>query len=200
MNNNYKKIITRTQRFIMKYMTKLNDISHDYNHIKAVVNLSMTIAKEEGITKQRDLFHIKMGALLHDYEDSKYSTSKKSQALLIGEYLKKNVDLTGKDRNEIIKIASNISLSKDNNSNYDKRKLKIYVVQDADRINSCGSIGIMRYISYNIINNSKPSFNEIIRNMKQRTLKIKKFLRTKTGKKMAKNGLRLISLFINNYK
>jgi hypothetical protein len=74
------------------------------------------------------------------------------------------------------------------------------IVKDADRINSLGSVGIMRYISYNINNNPKPSFNEIISNMKKRTEKIRKLLKTKSGKKMAKKHLKLIDTFISNYE
>ena len=40
-----------------------------------------------------------------------------------------------------------------------KRNLKLFIIQDADRINSLGAIGIMRYISYNI--NSKKEAKNI---------------------------------------
>ena len=73
-------------------------------------------------------------------------------------------------------------------------------MKDADRINSLGSIGIMRYISYNIKNSNEPSFNEIIHNIKDRTKKIRKYLKTSSGRKISRKHLRLISLFLNNYK
>jgi hypothetical protein len=125
---------------------------------------------------------------------------------MINEYLKKHKELTSYDRLEIVKIASNISLSKETNddndddNDNDRREIKIDIVKDADRINSLGSIGIMRYISYNINNSSKPSFDEIIGNMKKRTDKIRKLLKTKSGKKMAKKHLKLINTFISNYE
>jgi hypothetical protein len=74
------------------------------------------------------------------------------------------------------------------------------IVKDADRINSLGSIGIMRYISYNIINSDKPSFDEIINNIRDRTKKIRQYLKTSSGRKISKKHLHLISLFLNNYK
>jgi HD superfamily phosphodiesterase len=197
-------IISKTRRFIKKYMEKLDDISHDYAHINYVIRFSLKIAKREGITDKKELFYIKMGALLHDYEDSKYSD--KCQAEMINEYLKKHKELTSYDRLEIVKIASNISLSKESNEdnedneNNDRTEIKMDIVKDADRINSLGSVGIMRYISYNINNNEKPSFDEIISNMKKRTDKIKKLLKTKSGKKMAKKHLKLIDTFISNYE
>jgi len=59
----YKDIIHKTEIFVKNYMDNLNDISHDYNHIILVVKLAKKLAKMEGIYKQRDLFHIIMGAL-----------------------------------------------------------------------------------------------------------------------------------------
>ena len=198
----YISIISKTKIFIKDYMTSLNDISHDYNHIILVVKLAIKIAKKEGFYKQRDLFHIIMGALLHDYGDSKYSNE--SQSKLIKDYLKRFKLLKAYDKNEIIRLASNISLSKDNNHNNHnnhKRQLKLYIIQDADRINSLGAIGIMRYISFNLNNKKEPSFDEIIRNMNSRTIKIKKFIKTKTGIKIANSdgNFKLIDDFIKNY-
>jgi uncharacterized protein len=191
----YNSFIKRTRKFVKKYMDNLDDISHDYNHINLVVNLALKIAKYEGIINKNDLFHIKMGALLHDVGDSKYS--QEEQKDVINKFLKKLKGLNKYHRNEIIKISSNISLSKDNDETYDKNKIKTYIVQDADRINSLGSIGIMRYITYNMY--KKHSFDDILSNMKRRTLKIKKFIRTASAKKIAKKHMHLIMMFINNY-
>jgi uncharacterized protein len=179
-------------------MTNLNDISHDYNHINLVIKLARQIAKKEGMTNERDLFHIIMGALLHDVGDSKYTIIK--QSIIIFDYLKRFYNLSNYDKREIIKISSNVSLSKDIDNNYNKRNLKLYIVQDADRINSLGSIGIMRYTAYNIINSNKPSFDDIIANMITRTNKIKQFIKTKSGKEFAKQHFKLTTYFINNYK
>jgi len=197
----YKTIINKTKVFIENYMNSLNDISHDYNHINLVVNLALKIAKKEGLTKQRDLFHIIMASLLHDYGDSKYTNE--SQELLIKKYLKQFKNLKNYDKTEITRLASHISLSKDNfNYNNHKRQLKLFIIQDADRINSLGAIGIMRYITFNINNYEKPSFDEIIKNMNNRTIKIKKFIRTKTGLQIANsnNNFKLIKDFIKNYE
>lgn len=198
MKKFYLSIIKKTRIFVKRYMTNLNDISHDYNHINLVIKLARQIAKKEGITKERDLFHIIMGALLHDIGDSKYTTIK--QSTIIFNYLKRFHDLSNYDKREIIKISSNVSLSKDHDNNYNKKNLKLYIVQDADRINSLGAIGIMRYTAYNINNSKNPSFDEIIKNMSTRTNKIKRFIRTKTGKIIAQKHLKLVSYFINNYK
>jgi uncharacterized protein len=187
-------ILKKTKEFVKEYMTNLNDISHDYIHIKLVVKLSLKIAKKERIWKTKDLFQIRMGALLHDIGDHKYTNN--NQKLILRNFLKKFKKLGKNDKKEIIEIASNVSLSKEDN----RINKKLDIVKDADRINSLGAIGIMRYISYNIINSDKPSFDDIIENMRNRTKKIRKHLKTTSGKKISKKHLKLISLFISNYK
>lgn len=196
----YKDIIHKTAIYVKDYMENLNDISHDYNHIILVVKLAIKLAKIEGIHKYRDLFHITMGALLHDVSDSKYSNE--IQSIVIRKYLRRFKDLKTYDKTEIIRLASNISLSKenDNNRRMTKRNKKLFIIQDADRINSLGAIGVMRYVSYNVINSDKPSFDEIIANMKKRTLKIQMYIKTTSGKKMASEHLKFIYKFIKNYE
>ena len=115
-------------------------------------------------------------------------------------------NLKSYDKLEIIRLASNISLSKEINDNYNKpkifkRQLKLFIIQDADRINSLGAIGIMRYISFNLNNNSEPSFDDMITNMTNRTAKIKRFIKTKTGIQIANSNknFKIIKDFIDNY-
>ena len=199
LSSNYKNIITHTQKYVKKYMNNYNDISHDYKHIQEVVKLALIIAKNEGIENKRDLFHIKMGALLHDIADSKY-VKNISQYKIINMFLYSIKKLNKMDKKEILKISTNTSLSKDTNNKFYKNKLKLYIVQDADRINSLGSIGILRYISYNIKNKPKPCFTEIINTMEKRTNKIKLFLKTKYAKKISIKHFKLIKDFIINYK
>lgn len=193
-NKNQLIILKETRKYVKKYMTNLDDISHDYNHIKLVVKYSSIIAKKEGIKKPRDLFHIRMGALLHDIGDHKYTNE--NQRKILWKFLNKFRRLGKKDKKEIINIASNVSLSKED----DRKNIKLDIVKDADRINSLGAIGIMRYVSYNVKNSDKPSFDDVINNMKNRTNKLKKYLKTKSGKKMSIKYIRLISIFIKNYK
>ncbi len=197
----YKDIIHKTEMFVKDYMDSLDDISHDYNHIILVVKLAKKLAKMEGLYKQRDLFHIIMGALLHDVGDSKYSNKK--QSTIISKYLRRYGCLKTYDKLEIIRLASNTSLSKetdDYNRKFTKRNLKLFIIQDADRINSLGAVGVMRYVSFNIINHDQPSFDEIIRNMKKRTLRIQRYLKTSSGTKIASEHLKFIFNFIDNYK
>ena len=189
------EVLKETKEYVKDYMDGLNDISHDYSHIKLVIRYSMRIARMEGIRNPRSLFHITMGALLHDIGDHKYSNE--NQVKVLRKFLRKFGDLKRYDKEEIIRIASNVSLSKEDG---EMRNRKLDVVKDADRINSLGAIGIMRYVSYNIINNERPSFKEIIGNIRRRTRRIMRYLRTKSGREIARKHQNLVSLFLNNYR
>ena len=194
-NRNQLKILKETRKFVRKYMDELEDISHDYSHINLVVKYASKIAKMEGIINRRSLFHIRMGALLHDIGDHKYTNE--NQVKVLRKFLRKFRNLKRYDKEEIIRIASNVSLSKEDGK---MRNRKLDVVKDADRINSLGAIGIMRYVSYNIINNERPSFKEIIGNIRRRTRRIMRYLRTKSGREIARKHQNLVSLFLNNYR
>lgn len=195
----YNRILKKTREYVKNYMNDLNDISHDYNHILLVIKIALDIANKEGITNPNDLFHIEMGSLLHDIGDSKY-TNGEIQAVIIDNFLKKMKGLHIQDKKEIIYISSNISLSKDIDVEKFNNQLKLNIVQDADRINSLGAIGIMRYLSYNIKKAKEPSFETTIENMKTRTKKVMKFIRTKSGKLIAKKHVKIINDFIKNYE
>jgi len=195
----YKTIINNTNLFVKNYM-KNYDISHNYEHVNNVVILSKFIAEKENIYNITDLFHIEMGALLHDIGDSKYIMSNTTQFNIINNYLNSIPNLTNYDKNQIIQISCNVSLSKEHTFTYNYKHIKLYIVQDADRINSLGSVGIFRYILFNKIKKNNINFNNIINDIITRTNKLILFIKTKTGKILSLYHLKLINDFIYNYK
>lgn len=199
LNYKYKIIINNTNIFVKNYMNHY-DITHNFDHVNNVVLLSKFIAQKEHIFNITDLFHIEMGALLHDVGDSKYITYNTTQFNIINNYLNSVPYLSDIDKNEIIKISCNVSLSKENKFNYNHKNIKLYIVQDADRINSLGSIGILRYILFNFIKKNNINFNNIINDIITRTCKLIMFIKTKTGKILSFYHLKIINDFIYNYK
>lgn len=129
-------IIKETEQYVKKI--HLNDFTgHDYAHINRVRKIALNIGKEEGA----DLFIVEMAALLHDTVDSKLVDESVAYRHLY-EFLN-SIQLRDDIQQAILHILRNVSYK--NGSNHGKlQSLEGQVVQDADRIDALGAIGIAR--------------------------------------------------------
>lgn len=191
------KIIKNTAEFVQ---TSLIDAEggHDWFHILRVWNNAKLIAKEENV----DLFIVELGALLHDIADSKFYNGDET----IGPKVAREFLQTQQVSEEIIfhieQIISNISY-KGGNFTQTFTSLELQVLQDADRLDAIGAIGIARCFNYGGFKN-RPLYNpEIKPNLQQtkeeyknsnaptinhfyeKLLLLKDKMNTKTGKKIA---------------
>jgi uncharacterized protein len=192
---NQEKIIEITEKYVENYMTRY-DISHDYNHILRVKNMATTIAISEDMLID-DIFIIQLGALMHDIADHKYCCEIFTQEMLIRSFYEDKLEKDIVD--EIVKIACNTSLSKECNNIDNIKCKKLYCVQDADRIDSLGAIGISRYFAYGLIKKTS-NFDDIINNINLRTNILIKHIKTAYGKNIAQKRLIIIQSFLEDYK
>ena len=193
---NYLNIIKETEKFVKNYM-KSYDESHDYNHVIRVKNLALTIAKKEKLD-EISKFKIIIASLCHDIGDNKYTDDTNEQRRVLFNFFKDKLD--NKIIEEIIYVCTYTSLSKEM-ANYDKidntNKI-LKCVQDADRIESLGSMGISRYFIYGI-RKKNSNLDEIINNIKNRTKLIMRHIKTGYGIKKAKRKYKIIKKFIKDY-
>jgi len=132
------EIILRTIDFV-RSKSEGESSGHDWWHIYRVHKLAVYLAKKENA----DLFIVELAALLHDLDDWKFNESGSQQAL---EWLNKcNIQ-----EETIIKILSMIEqVSFKGAGESDKTDtLEARVVQDADRLDAMGAIGIARAFAY----------------------------------------------------
>ena len=132
-------IFKETEDFVHRAMAE-NDAAHDAQHLSRVVNIAMQLAERAGA----DMFRARMLALLHETNDDKLSSNLGLSA--VEEFLKKQ----GLPREEIdfllmgipyISYRKHPKLSPD-------IPLEIRIVQDADRIDAMGAVGIARTFAY----------------------------------------------------
>lgn len=189
-------LIKETELFVRDKM-KDYDVSHDINHILRVKKMAIKIADKEKLNDDEKL-EVILGSLTHDIGDLKYTNDVNEQKKIIYEFYKDKLD--NKIIDNIVYIACNTSLSKEvlNIDKIDNTNIKLKCVRDADRIDSLGSIGIFRYISYGLIKKNS-NFNDIIINLKNRSKLLMKFIKTKYGKKIAKRKYKIIKKFIKDY-
>lgn len=114
---------------------------HDYYHTERVYRLALQIAQAEG----RDLFVVSLAALLHDVDDRKLSpethaTKGKAVAFM------RSHDLPEDIIQAVVEIIKHLSFAGDGADVPDT--LEGQIVQDADRLDAIGAIGIARAFAY----------------------------------------------------
>jgi len=134
-----EEIITEVSDFVREAMQQ-HDSGHGWFHIERVVRLALAIYESEG---RGDRFTIELGALMHDVGDHKFAAHDGPAEIrrLLGSL---GVDTRVTD--EVVNINENISFSKGSHDVVKSDELQI--VQDADRLDAIGAIGIARAFGY----------------------------------------------------
>ena len=186
---------------------------HDWWHIDRVWKISKNIAKKE---KGSNLLLVELIALTHelgDYKLEKDSVNRQEER--IKEFLEKHKVATPL-LEKVIKNASSISWNK-NINNKQELSLEGRIVQDADRLEAIGAIGIARVFAYaghknNLIHDPRvspklgrsPKFyrnyrNTAINHFYEKLLLVKNSLNTKTGKKLAEHRQRFMENYLKEF-
>ncbi|WP_430813881.1 HD domain-containing protein [Carboxylicivirga sp. RSCT41] len=134
------KILFEIEEWAQKKLSEL-EAGHDWWHIIRVRNNAQQIHQTEG----GDWNTILLAVLLHDIADTKFFDE--VEALMLIEQKLQEYDIEQNMIDHVIKIIQNLSFSKQwSDSSFTSIELK--VVQDADRLDAIGAIGIARAFSY----------------------------------------------------
>lgn len=116
---------------------------HDWFHIERVFNNSKLIAQGENA----NLEIVELGALLHDIADSKFHGGDESVGPRVASDFLKSQNVPHETIEHVVKIIQNISF-KGGNTNQEFTSTELDIVQDADRLDALGAIGIARTFNY----------------------------------------------------
>ena len=204
-------IIEKTINFV-KQQLKNAEGGHDWFHIERVYKNALVIAKEE----KCDETVVKLGALLHDIADSKFHNGDETIGPKIAREFLEYENVSENTIQHVIAIINNISFK---GGNFEKKfsSIELEIVQDADRLDAIGAIGIARTFNYGGFKN-RPLYNpEILPNLHmtkeeyknaesptvnhfyEKLLLLKDKMNTKTGKKMAQNRHDFMETFLNRF-
>ncbi|NMC57863.1 MAG: HD domain-containing protein [Candidatus Methanofastidiosa archaeon] len=140
---NQDQIINKTKEFVFN---KLKDDSsgHDWWHSFRVWNIAKKIGREE----KANLFTVELAALLHDIADWKLNNGDYTKSdKIIDEWLSIfNIDQS--QITEIQNIIHSISFKGAGVKSQENLSIEAKVVQDADRLDALGAIGIARTFAY----------------------------------------------------
>lgn len=138
---NHKEIIQKTEKFINAEF-RTEGSGHDWFHVDRVRKMAIRIGKQEGC----DLFVTEMAALLHDLDDWKLNRSEVGIGSRAGEWLA-GLELESGVTGTILGVIEEVSF-KGAGISTPVSSAEAAVVQDADRLDAIGAIGIARTFAY----------------------------------------------------
>ena len=209
LKNEKAIILNKTKEYVKE--TLINDSSgHDWWHIQRVRNTALYIGETEDV----DLFIVEMAALLHDIADEKLNLNEEMGRQKVMNWLK-SLDLSTHSCESIMEIIATLSFKGGNRP--PMKTLEGQVVQDADRLDAIGAIGIARTFAYagfhgDLIYDPEISVRETMskeeyRNEKstainhiyEKLLKLKDALNTNTARKLAEERHQFMVTFLDQF-
>jgi uncharacterized protein len=190
-------LIEKTIEFVKNHL-KDAEGGHDWFHIERVLNNSRLIAEGENA----NLTVVELGALLHDIADSKFHGGDETIGPKVASDFLESQEVSQKIKDHVIKIIENISF-KGGNIDQKFTSPELDIVQDADRLDAIGAIGIARTFNYGGFKGRalydpeiKPNMNmtkeeykasnaPTINHFYEKLLLLKDRMNTKTGRRIA---------------
>lgn len=206
-----EEIIQNTIIFV-KHELENAEGGHDWFHIERVYRNALLISEGE----QVDKIVIALGALLHDIADSKFHGGDETVGPEKARRFLNSQNISEEIIEHVVKIIENISFKGGNKTQKFSSK-ELDVVQDADRLDALGAIGIARTFNYGGFKNRKLYDPEIGPNLKltpdeyktseaptinhfyEKLLLLKDRMNTETGKRIAKERHEFMESFLEQF-
>jgi uncharacterized protein len=208
---NEETIIKQTIEYVKQTLAHAEG-GHDWWHIYRVWQLSKHIAASENAST----FVVELGALLHDIADSKFNDGNEELGPQKAREFLRSINVKEADITHIENIISNISF-KGGKETQKFKSIELDIVQDADRLDALGAIGIARTFNYGGFKNRelynptiqpdlhmtkeeyKNSTAPTLNHFYEKLLLLKDRMNTATGKQMAEHRHRFMEAYLNEF-
>ncbi len=205
------EIIQNTIQFV-KEMLKDAEAGHDWFHTERVWKLAQKIALKEG----GDSLIIQLGALLHDIADPKFHNGDETLALRIANDFLQTQNLDSQQIEQVLFIIKNISF-KNRNEAPTHKNIELQIVQDADRLDAIGALGIARTFNFGGFKNNlmyhpeipprinlskedyKKSNGTTINHFYEKLLLLRDLMNTPTAYQMAEERHNFMLIFLEQF-
>lgn len=204
-------VIDNTILFVKQKLENA-EAGHDWFHIERVYKNALLIAQHEDC----DIEIVKLGALLHDIADSKFNDGDETVGPRIAREFLVGQNVEKEKIEHVVNIIENISFK---GGNFEKKftSVELEIVQDADRLDAIGAIGIARTFNYGGFKNRQlynpnisPKMNmtkeeyknsdaPTLNHFYEKLLLLKDKMNTKTGKELAVNRHRFMENFLAQF-
>lgn len=203
-------IIENTKNFVKDKLYGEGS-GHDWYHIERVYNTANLLCREENA----DEFIVSMTALLHDIDDWKFSIQNDTNTTITEDFLK-SLEVDEESIDKIVEIIKTISY-KGGIVDSTQKTIEGMIVQDADRLDAIGAIGIARAFAYggnknrqiydpNIdpikftsLDQVKNENNHTINHFYEKLLKLKDLMNTETAKDIANKRHKFMETFLEEF-
>jgi len=202
--------IEQSEKFVRNELGE-DATGHDWYHVNRVRRNALHICKLENIG---DPFIIEMAALLHDIPDEKLNTTIEQGKTKLNSFLK-TIMIPDEAKGHIEEIIDSISYK--GGKKTELKTIEAKIVQDADRLDAIGAIGIARAFAYGggkgqsiydpavsvreemSIEEYRKGKSTSIHHFYEKLLKLKDLLNTDTAKKMAANRHQMMLSFLEQF-
>jgi uncharacterized protein len=208
---NKEEIIIATSAFVKKEL-KGAEGGHDWWHIERVWNNARLISQSENV----NIFIVELAALLHDIADAKFNDGDENAGPEKAKKILETLLVEKEIITHVENIIRNISF-KGGNFTQHFQSPELNVVQDADRLDALGAIGIARAFNYGgfknreMYNPSEPpnlqmdkeaykkSSAPTINHFYEKLLLLKDRMNTETGRQLAEERHRFMEIFLEQF-
>jgi uncharacterized protein len=208
---NTTNLIDTTILFVKETLAQAEG-GHDWFHIERVYKNALLIAA----TEVCDIEIVQLGALLHDIADSKFHNGDETIGPIIARAFLEGQNVSSETIDHVIAIIENISF-KGGNVKRKFSSIELDIVQDADRLDAIGAIGIARTFNYGGFKNRALYHPEIAPNLSmtkeeyknneaptinhfyEKLLLLKDKMNTPTGKQIAQERHRYMEGFLEQF-
>ncbi len=211
MDPKENKLIEETALFVQEQLKEAEG-GHDWWHILRVWNNTKLIAKSEGV----DPLIVQLSALLHDIADPKFHNGDETIGPSIAREYLESKDVMEPIIQHVVSIIENMSY-KNSLGELSFNSTEMQVVQDADKLDAIGAIGIARAFNYGGFKNRaifdptikpqldmtkeeyKNSTAPTINHFYEKLLLLKDMMHTKTGKQIAEQRHRYMEDYLKQF-
>ncbi|CAL4933990.1 unnamed protein product [Urochloa decumbens] len=195
------------------------DASHDAAHALRVRDLALSLAAEEGLSAPGRLLTVELAALLHDVGDYKYTKNNVEDMSVVEKFLEEVV-LEEWQKDDIVSIIKGMGFKNEiSKKSVAEPTLEFAIVQDADRLDAIGAIGIARCFTYGGSKNStlhdprilprdnlskekymsKEEKQTSINHFHEKLFKLKDMMKTEAGKRRAEKRHKFMEDFVAEF-
>ena len=205
-------LVNATIGFVKKQVENAEG-GHDWFHIERVYKLALRIAETEATV---DVLVVQLAALLHDIADSKFHGGDETIGPRVAREFLTEQQLPENQLEHVIAIIKNISFKGGNEAQSFFSK-ELAVVQDADRLDAIGAIGIARTFNYGGFKNRalydpaiapnlhlskeeyKSSTAPTLNHFYEKLLRLKELMHTQTARELAAERHLFMEQFLSRF-